>query len=243
MKGPGLKDVLIGAAGVVIGLVVSGLGPRAEVRALTVQLDACEAKPCSPEDLGSDLARMFSRQPFLAPETASAPSQDLDPTSSEDRSKRPGPLRAALQRRRDARTGMGSDGETTGDDASFGPESREAMQDVMELRRIQTRAALIEDADPDDQQLAAIDEAVGDMNDELYGIAEELAERVQAEAQPSRREAMEFAADTLDVLLTAEDRIVDSLDDDQLGALDEGAHDPFSWVDPGLLDVFAELGR
>ena len=74
-------------------------------------------------------------------------------------------------------------------------------------------------------------------------IAEAFAERVRAEAQPSRREAMEFAADTLDVLLTAEDRIVDSLDDDQLGALDEGTHDPFSWVDPGLLDVFTGLER
>ena len=105
------------------------------------------------------------------------------------------------------------------------------------------RASLIEDAAPDDAQLASIDDAVGDMNDALYGLAEDFAERVRTGEEPTRREAMEFAADTLDVMLTAEDRIVDSLDDDQLADVDPGVHDPFSWVDSSIVDVFMDLPR
>ena len=115
------------------------------------------------------------------------------------------------------------------------------LRAALELRKAQSRAALIEGADPDEDQLQDIDDAVAEMNDELMGLAEELVGMVADGDEPTRRDAMEFAADALDSLLTAEDRMRESLDPDQLDDLDEETLDPFSHVDPELMDILLEL--
>ncbi|MFT4624672.1 MAG: hypothetical protein ACI8PZ_003331 [Myxococcota bacterium] len=239
MRGVGVRELLIAAGALVLGLMLGGLGPRAEVRSLQVTLDACEQRPCSPEDLGQDLARMFAGRPFAGDDSRPSaprpvPRPELEAEAPDDDG--PPPMKAP-------RDDEDPPQEIGFDEAGLADGGTDAMREVMELRRRQVRAALLEDAAPDDVQLAEIDAAVGDMNDELYAIAEDLAAQVRQGVRPSRRETMEFAADTLDVLLTAEDRMLNSLDDDQLDALDEGAHDPLAWVDPGLVDVFLELDR
>ncbi|MBW2258030.1 MAG: hypothetical protein JRI25_25980 [Deltaproteobacteria bacterium] len=113
----------------------------------------------------------------------------------------------------------------------------------MALRRVQARAALLEDADPDDEQLDAFDDAVADMNVALREIAEDVVDRVNEFGEPTRREMMIFAADTLDVLIEAEERMVSTLDEDQMGQVEDASVDPFSYVDPELLDLFAELDQ
>ena len=52
---------------------------------------------------------------------------------------------------------------------------------------------------------------------------------------------MEFAADALDTLLAAEDAMRGSFDEDQLDGLPDSAVDPFSYVDPDIVDVLAQL--
>jgi hypothetical protein len=54
---------------------------------------------------------------------------------------------------------------------------------------------------------------------------------------------MEFGADALDVLLSAEDAMRNTLTPAQRAAMDEEALDPLSWIDPSLLDVLAGLGE
>lgn len=116
-------------------------------------------------------------------------------------------------------------------------------KEAMELRRTQARAALLEEADPDDAQVQAIDDAVAAMNASLTDIARDLVETVGQGEEPTRREIMGFAADTLDVLITADDAIHGALDPDQLQSASDASVDPFSYVDPAILDLLSEVER
>jgi hypothetical protein len=74
-------------------------------------------------------------------------------------------------------------------------------------------------------------------------LGQDLVAEVRENGQPSRRDSMAFAADALDILITAEDAIGGSLTDDQRAAMDDESLDPFSYVDPALLDLLAEIDR
>lgn len=117
------------------------------------------------------------------------------------------------------------------------------MRDAMSLRQTQARAALDEEASPSDEQWDAIDGAIQDMNVNLQALAGELVDTLGSGEEPSRREAMLFAADTLDVMLEADDRLYESLTAEQRESMDEDVLDPFAHIDPGVIDIFMELDR
>lgn len=227
-----MKHVVVAAIALVVGLVLGGLLPRAEVRALEQEVASLEDRPCTSPGVGRDLAGLFRGQPPLV--------EELPPRPEAEPSK-------------EAQGGfhveVGGSGEPAdpglGGDVPMSPEDREealaAVQEAMELRRVQARAALIEDADPSDEQLASFDAAMATMNEELTGLAEGFVAQYQDGREPTRRDMMAFAADTLDVMITAEDQITSVLDADQLAAADPEAYDPFSHVDPGVVDVLWEL--
>jgi hypothetical protein len=111
---------------------------------------------------------------------------------------------------------------------------------ILAARRAQARAALIEDADPTDEQLDAFDAAVADMNADLRALGEDLLARVREHGEPSRSELYRLAADGLDVVLVAEARILEAFGD---ADVDPDALDPLSHLDPSLVDVLVELDR
>ena len=102
---------------------------------------------------------------------------------------------------------------------------------------------LIEGADPSDEQLQNIDQAVQDMNDALLSLSGELTEIIEGGEEPDRRQAMSFAADALDTMLAAEDAMRDTLSQDQIDALDDGALNPFSYISPDIIDTLEGLDR
>ena len=87
-----------------------------------------------------------------------------------------------------------------------------------------------------------IDTAVKDMNTQLMGMADELAAMLENGEEPSRRQAMEFAADALDTMIGTEEAMRAALDEDQIAELEDGALDPFSYIDPELVSVLEGLG-
>jgi len=119
----------------------------------------------------------------------------------------------------------------------------EAARTALELRRTQARAALLEHTDAEDEQLETFDQAVGNMNAVLLGMSDELGEMLDSGEEPARRDAMEFAADALDTLLAAEDAMRAAFGEDQLEGLPDSAVDPFSYVDPAIVDVLAQLEK
>jgi hypothetical protein len=52
---------------------------------------------------------------------------------------------------------------------------------------------------------------------------------------------MEFAADALDALLSAEDNMRSAFDAEQLGDVEDSAIDPFSYIDPAIIDILEGL--
>jgi len=217
-----MRYAIAAAVALVVGIVLGGLFPRAEVRELRSQVSELEERECR-TPVGRELATLLTRPPVPPPAPAPAPEAWEEPETDEP----PPPP-----------------GETDVPEPDFAPEEGiEVMKEALELRRVQARAALLEDADPDDAQLGEFDAAIADMNVALREIAEDVVARVQDYGEPTRHEMMVFAADTLDVLIEAEERMVSTLDEEQLEQVEDASVDPFSYVDPALLDLFAELDQ
>ncbi len=240
-----MKYIGVAAVAIVLGVLLGGFGPRAEVRDLQRQMRELEEAPCT-NQFGRDLALLMGQG--VGRSTTQPPPFDEEPgVEGGERSPE------AIAAENPAAAEIAREIEET--EAEVEEELREAMREgltadeeldafrtALELRRAQARAAVREQVDPDDEQWELIDGAVADMNDTLIGLGEELAEIFAAGEEPTRRDAMEFSADALDALLEAEDRMRGALDDDQLADLEDGALDPFSYIDPALIDVLMELG-
>ncbi len=220
--------VLIGIA-VAVGLALGGLGPRSEVRALREEMaEGCDQN-CD-RQVGREIASVFQGRPW-------EPSEGADPevTAPAPEVAEPEPTEGGVQITVDDRPV--EDGEDGPD-----PETIGAMRDAMELRRTQAEAALREQAGATDAQMASVDQIADTMNDELHSLAGEFVETVQATGgEPTRHEMMVFAADTLDVLLEAEEQMYGVFDADQRAAVDEEATDPLSFVDGRVVEILAEL--
>lgn len=241
-----MKHVAVAAIALVLGIVLGGLGPRSDLRKLEQKYAEMEDGPCK-STFGSDLATLMGggftpdapaeRPKRNQPETNPLGDRDPDVIAAEN----PEAAELVEEMARNEEEGR----EELAEDLSEGidEEQLELARTALELRRAQARAALVEDADPDEVQLESIDNAVRDMNDSLNNLAEELTTMINEGETPTRRDALEFAADALDTMIVAEDSMRDALDADQLEALEEGALDPFSYVDPGLIDVLESLGQ
>lgn len=122
------KHFVFAAVTLVIGLVIGGLGPRAEVRSLRARLDDVESQPRA-RAVGRELANVFRGRPWEgeAPSPSSA-----SPTPSNPR----GP------------TDPGDDEPEAiiADDAAL-VENIDRMKEAMEIRRTQAIAALREQAE------------------------------------------------------------------------------------------------
>ena len=240
-----MKYVAIAALALVLGIVLGGLGPRNDLRALERKVASMDEGPCE-STLGKDLAALMGgvggpatnarpRRNPPRPATNALGDRDPDVIAAEN------PEAAALvdeMNTGDEEAGAIAEELADGIDS----EQLDLARTALELRRAQARAALIEGAQPDETQLESIDTAVREMNDSLNGLAEELTGMINDGETPTRRDAMEFAADALDAMLVAEDSMMGALDPDQVGALEDGALDPFSYVDPKLIDSLERLG-
>jgi hypothetical protein len=215
--------VLIGIA-IVVGLVLGGLGPRSEVRALREEIATRGDEACDDRRVGREIASVFQGRPWEPseqterPVTAPAPAPAVEAPSD-------GVVEIQIE-----------------NDDGPDPESIGAMRDAMELRRTQAEAALREQAGATDAQMRTVESIADGMNEELHTLASEFVETVQASGgEPTRHELMVFAADTLDVLLAAEEQMYSAFDAEQRAAVDEEATDPLSFVDGRVVEVLAEL--
>jgi hypothetical protein len=227
-----LKYAIAAVVALLLGLVLGGLGPRAEVRALNDRIAELEKKDCK-SGVGAGLASMFGNRPLMD-DVATGRRQLELPDPPEE-----GPADEAEGA--PAEEGLVldfGDGPTKVDS----PEQAKALaKEALEIRRAAARAALEEDAEPDEEQMQQFDEAVAEMNASLMALAEEVVARAESGDVPERRDMMVFAADSLDIMITAEDGIQASFTEEQLAAMEDGSVDPFSYVDPALVDVLGKL--
>lgn len=210
-----MQRVMIAAIAVVVGVVLGGTLPRAEARRLEARMEELELRKCGP-GVGSDLGRMLRGVGSSEPN-------------------RPGIVR-------EKNPDLADTDEVDDDEAppSRGPD---AMKTAMRLRSTQSRAALVEDANPNDEQLDTLDAAVDQMNAELLELADQLASRLEEGEVPSRHDQLAFAADALDILLEADASLRGTLDPEQLDAVEDGSIDPFSYVDPAIIERLDRIER
>lgn len=228
-----MKQVVWVVVAALVGMVLGNLRPQSEIDDLKAKLAAAEAAECEEPTFGRDLARLMegSRQAAQA-----APPPPSEPTEEE---------RLQAEWREDEAEGEALRQEMRDElQQDLGDaDEMDAARAALDMRSAQARAALFEDADLDDDQVDAFENAVADMNDELMSLADELVTTIERDGDLTRRDAMSFAADALDTMIVAEDRIVDTLDDDQLASAEDGSLDPFSYVDSDVIDVLERLGQ
>ncbi len=237
-----MKQVAIAAVALIAGLVLGGLQPRAEVRELREELtEARNEAPAivPPGQLGNDLATFFSPAPCPPAGRAPTPREEADAIEAAN------PEAAALAAEIDA------EADAVRDELEAELEDMEAPSDeeielaktALDLRRAQSRAALVEDTRPDDEQLEAVDAAYAEMNDVLVELSDELVGMLADGELPTRRDAMEFTADALDAMLAAEETVEGLFDPDQLDGVDPETMNPFNYIDPAIVDGLRELDR
>ena len=236
---------MIGVAGLTfgLGLVFGGMGPRAEVRDLQQEIF----------DLKRDGAQSGSGRQIADLITRGLPSRAGDGPSDRPSDRPPGRPPAdgdeGAGDRQPLPSGSDEPDRVASADAAdrpaspFPPEEVEAAKAAMALRAAQARAALVEDADPTPEQLAAIDLATTQMNDRLEELALQFFQQVEAEGQPDRRELYRMAADTMDAFVSAEDGILASLTPEQRAAVRQEATDPTSFVDDRVIGLLANLDQ
>jgi hypothetical protein len=209
---------LVFAAGIAVGFALDG----ARVGALPPAPSTC---PDAPPATGraAEVARLFQARAGDLPR-ASAPDGDGDDPAAAEGPEPDGAAEAVAV-----------------PDAPVGSELDDIRAGLATRARM-ARQALIDGADPDAEQLAALDASIAAMNADLQDIAEDFV-RLHADAEPRRGDLMRFAADALDVLIVTEDTFTDALTPEQRDALPEEALDPLSYVDAGLVDVLAGLDR
>jgi hypothetical protein len=207
-----MRYVLAAAVALVVGIVVGGLNPRAEVRRLQAEAVQMKEKECR-SLLGSEIARAIQRgQDPAAPPPEPQPEGEPAP---------PPPAQADPEQEQE-------------DDLAEG-------RTILAARRAQARAALLEGADRSPEQLEGFDAAVTDMNAELRALGEDLLARVRELGEtPPRSELYRYVADGLDVIIETDTRIRDALGE-QAGEVDAESIDPLSHVDPALVDLLIQL--
>ncbi len=237
-----MKHVAIAAVALLVGFLIGGLAPRAEVRDLELQLATAEAGNCDQGQVGRDLALLLGQGGDARPAPPSSPRAEALERPERIREENPEAARLADDLNEEARAAEDEVMDELADIEAPAPEDLEIARTALDLRRAQSRAAVVEDTDATNDQLEDLDEAYGEMNDTLIGLSEELVDMLAAGSEPSRRDAMEFAAEALDAMLLAEERVEGVFDAEQLGALEEDALNPFNYVDPAIVDTLEGLG-
>lgn len=115
------------------------------------------------------------------------------------------------------------------------------MQATLDARRSQALAALTEQGDLSDDQVDAVDAVMNEMNAKLKDEVNDFVAAANAGEDPDRRDMMEFAANTLDAVIIADDKLREIIPADIYDTLDAEAVDPFSYISgdavPGLADL------
>lgn len=218
----------------VVGIVLGAWQPRGEMLVLRAEVDALKlagAAPCRNSAARSIRSILRSDAPDLgmdengrraapAPDPSGATAQDGDGPAPDE------------------------GGPETTDDAPS-PRSTEEMREVMQAgldaRRAQALAALVEQGDLGDDDVEAVNATMDDMNRALKAEVDAFAEAALADGEVDRRDLMDFAAESLDIVIAADEQLRRALPEDVYDAVDDSAVDPFSYVSGDTLDALTRL--
>ncbi len=225
------RTFLIAVLALVVGTVLGALQPRGELLESRAERDQLvrEAKSCKRGAASAGITELLrgAHRP-AEPDPAEAPNRrDMGERDPGD-----GPVNDAV---------VDTPERADDEERMPGLEDPEAMRAALDARAAQARAALIEQADPSEEELAAIDAALEKMNTRLSAQVEAFVKTVEGGREPERRELMEFAAEALDAVIEADDVFAASIDDETRNGVDDETLDPFSYIDGSTLQALQRL--
>jgi len=219
----------------VIGIVLGAWQPRGELLAARKQMDELRAKARSSNRGGGSALEGIQQLLRAKPPRPGGP----EPTGSTGG---PEPTDA------DDAAPEAPDGAT--DAAGQAPETLDAaqirqqvgvMQATLDARRAQAMAALTEQGELSEDQQAEVTAAMSEMNTQLKAEVERFVAAANAGEDLDRRDAMEFTANSLDVVLAADDKMREILPADVYEAVDPEAVDPFSYLSGDAVESLSKL--
>lgn len=239
------------AIGIVLGFVLGQIGPRAELAEREEEVADLERR-LEHADTGGWRSPVPGFDRILrAPEDERAPSGPIpEPRSEADGA--------------DPATGDPAPAEVVAVDGLDGgvPRSRwrerwrgdspddrlEGFQRaaaVQQVRRMQSRAALVQQADLDDEETAELDAALGEMNDALQGHGEELLILAMGDEPPPARDLLGITHDVTGILHRAQTRVERLLGSERAAEVDASALEIWNHVDLSRLEPAARaaIGR
>lgn len=127
-------------------------------------------------------------------------------------------------------------GERSGDDRV---DAFRRAASVQQVRRVQSRAALQQQADLSDEEMARVDDALDTMNAELLGYGEELLMLAMGDEPPAARDLLGITHDVTGILQRAQLDVETVLGPERAGAVDPSALEIWNHVDLGQLEPAA----
>jgi hypothetical protein len=205
------------SAGIVIGFMLGGIGPAFDLARVRKDLAVAQRERDQVSGgfrsvvPGLDQALQVGQPPPAA--RAWPPQSDPQPLAAGAPAAAGGPAPSRLQRRRERLERF--------DDLEAG----------QKLRAAQSRAALIEQAGLDPEQLARFDAALVRMNAELAGYSGELMELYLSDHMPSPQQMLSVGHEVSGVMLDAQKVLDEMVGPTQPGDLEDSPRQVWNYID------------
>lgn len=204
------------AGGVVVGFLLGGVRPRMEIASLEASLQEAQSRPARSGGRALNALPGLGRvMPAEAPsEVAPQPTGEAGPDEAPP-------------------TGVIVEGAPPAGE----PPRRSRREDfrmaieAQELRRAQSRQALMEGAELDEEGAAEVDTILADMNDELMTHADLLMEIYVSGEEPTPREMLAISRDVTAILDDAQADLDRALGAEAAAELDEQAGMVWNHID------------
>ncbi len=195
-----IKRIGFAALGLVGGFLLGGLGPRSDLADLKAQLSDAEQRAEDAESkagrrsMGSSLMPGFG-EAFGRPKTSQGSGEQLDPGEQRMHRKQDGEAELSVV-----------EGDQSQEDWDQMPpmERFDLAVDAQRMRARQSRAALIEQADLNDEQVARADAVISRMNDELAYLGEDVVDLMLSDEEPEAQDVLGVSHDVTGVLYEAQ---------------------------------------
>ncbi|MFT5587560.1 MAG: hypothetical protein ACI9VR_005170 [Cognaticolwellia sp.] len=213
-----MKRVVFILPGLILGFLLGRVGPSLEKAALEEQLTVAE-------DRAEKAERKQGPRNLILPGMGEVLSGAPDRGSAQKDSSQP-----------DGSPAVQDTGGPGVDPGFEGPapdiaEQFELAVEAQRLRTTQSRAALIEQADLDDRQIAEIDSAMLQMNDELALLGEDLMTVAMSGEEPDPTEMLGLSHDVTGILYEAQLTLEDSVGLNTLDGVDPQAAQVWNYIE------------
>jgi hypothetical protein len=234
-----MKTVLVGALTLLLGLVLGGLAPRAELRRARKEL--AEAKEAAAASSGGGLLPALGLGGLAAArDRAQADARQRVPRFNPPEKTDPSEPSAAPP----GRGGPGDGGDGGGRRLRLFGEDGEgfaAAKAAADLRAAQFREAFVAEARLSPEGQAALDATIKNMNGEFARAASEIAETLASKGKAiTPRDMADVGVRLLDVYRRADDQLKAGLDDGGRAALDKTRFDALTQID---MEAFRKLAQ